>query len=143
VSALPFWEGEPTYDAVCASYGYGGPFVVADGDPRAVVARFYRAYEKWARDNALLAEYFIFSPKDEKDWAYPGQIVLRAPTVVRRVDLQQEELWMDYKGSVRTNVRAALRRGVEAAPDPALEGFERFLEIDDATMEWRNAGDYS
>jgi hypothetical protein len=134
---LDFWDGDALFDALSPPYGYGGPTV--EGDFDAVCAAFFEAYREWAVDNALVSEYITFSAKQDYALPYPGDVVERMPCVVRRTDMEEQALWMDYKGSVRTDVKNARRQGVSVTADPTGEHREQFLAIYDTTMDRRDA----
>jgi len=134
---LPYWEGEELFDALSPPYGYGGPFV--DGDYDTVCTQFFAAYNEWANDNGLVSEYITFSAKQNYALPYPGDVVERMPCVVRATDMEQDPLWMDYKGSVRTDIKNARRQGVTVEVDTTGQHRSEFLAIYESTMDRRQA----
>jgi hypothetical protein len=144
--AAPFWgsDGDEVYDTVSPPYGYGGPFVDGPGDRAALVSGFFREYEGWASSQGVVAEYLTLCPKDDARVPYPGSIAMRAPSVVRELALSPDELWRDYKGSVRTDIRTAQRAGVTVEFDESGRRAHDFLDVYTTTMRRRNAaGSYA
>jgi len=139
--ATAFWgsEGEELYDTVSPPYGYGGPFVEGSRDKSALIARFFQEYEQWALSQKIVSEYMTFSPKEEGPLPYPGEVVVKAPSVVRTLDLSPEEIFRDYKDTLQRHVKGARRAGVRIEVDLTGERTPHFLAIYESTMKRRNA----
>jgi hypothetical protein len=141
LGATPFWgpDRDKLHDAISPPFGYGGPFVDGPGDRGALIGRFFKEYEHWASSRHLVAEYLTLSPKDGADVAYPGELTIRAPSVVRMLAGSADQIWSDYKGSVRTDVRTAQRAGVTVELDRCGQRLEDFLDIYADMMARRQA----
>lgn len=127
-------------DLAAPPFGYGGPFV--DGGPAAdraaLLGGFYDEFARWAQGAGVVAEYALFSPVLGAPARYPGRIMTRMPVVVRNLELSEEDLWADYKKSLRTQIRSAWSQGVSVTVD--LEGHHsaEHLAIHHATMDHRD-----
>ncbi len=141
LGATQFWghDDEELYDVVSAPYGYGGPFVEGTGDKRDLVTRFFEKYEAWARSRNVVSEYLQFTPEDENELRYPGEVLVRMPVVVRTLDLSPEEIFSNYKKKLRWSLRAAERAGVQVEVDLTGERVNDFLDIYQQTMNRRGA----
>lgn len=128
--------GEPRWDAV-SPYGYGGPFAFGAG-PRDDAA-FWREHAAWCREARIVSTFARLSLFEEQLPALPGPADARGPNVVRSLDPGLEAIWMDYERSVRANVKAAERCGVEIEVDPTGARLEAFIEVYEHTMRRRGA----
>jgi lipid II:glycine glycyltransferase (peptidoglycan interpeptide bridge formation enzyme) len=100
---------------------------------------FYDRYRQWARAHDVVSEYVTFSPHEEDTTAYPGEIALRAQCVVRRLDLEPDQMLRDYKKSVPQDVKSARRAGVTVEIDLTGERASQFLAVYASTMRRRDA----
>lgn len=117
LSRLPDAEGRFAgwYDAVTAPYGYGGPFVRADGDVDDLVRRFFATYATWARETRLVSEYTTFAPTATSPEAYPGDVATKMPVVVK--PLATDDLDATIKDTQRRSIRRAKKLGVTVELD--------------------------
>jgi Acetyltransferase (GNAT) domain len=138
--ATDFWgsAGEEVYDTIAPPYGYGGPFVDGEVAPFVLLEPFFEEYQIWARSHGVISEYNILSPKEDFEIPYPGEVEVKAPTVVRTLG-KADEVWSDYKASVRGHVRTAERAGVYVEVDQTGDRVGDFLEIYTETMLRRGA----
>jgi hypothetical protein len=144
LATLPYWgrDREELYDVTASPPGgYGGPFVETTdgGDKSALVAGFFQEYERWARSHSVVSEYATFSPFEEAPFAYPGDSSVRMPVVVRTLDLSPDAILQDYKKSVRNNIRAAQKAGVQIEVDFRGDRVDEFLGVYQQTMNRRGA----
>ncbi len=142
LSKLEYFETLDTaaVDAVSPPYGYCGPFLSGPESGREeLIRKFYASYKEWADQHSLVSEYVSFSPKRSVGRGYEGKSSERCPTVLRRLDMSADELWMDYKGSIRTDVKAARRNGVSVISDATGQYASDFLAIYSSTMDRRSA----
>jgi hypothetical protein len=137
--ALAFWTDEAAWDVLAPPFGYGGPFVIAADDRVQLFRAFFTSFREWAADTHVASEYHAFNPKDDQEVPYPGQVLARAPTVLRATDLSKDAIWLDYKGSVRTDIRNA--RQLDLAIEDDLEGqrVAEFLSVYESTMDRNEA----
>jgi hypothetical protein len=136
-------DREDLHDVIASPQGgYGGPFVETTngGDKSALLAGFYQEYERWARAHSVVSEYVTFTPFEEAQFPYPGESSVRMPVVVRTLDLSPDEIFQDYKKSVRNNIRAAQKAGVQIEVDFRGDRVDEFLDIYQQTMNRRGAG---
>jgi hypothetical protein len=115
-------------------YGYGGPFVYGDVSGK-LAARFWKAYEEWARMLGAVSEFSRFSLFPAALLGqYPGEMVSPMMNVVRELDLPASDLWRDFDYKVRKNVARARAGGVEIVHDPDGSRLADFLRIYRGTM---------
>jgi len=123
-------------------YGYGGPFIVHNtGDEDKLIRCFFDAYREWAPTQGIVAEYMTFSPKNPREWFYPGDVSIRAPTVLCDLGVNPDELWKNYRKTLRWEIRKAQRDGIFVQEDSKGEHAEEFLSIYNSTMDRRHASD--
>ena len=138
--AEPFWRPElPLAADVITPYGYGGPFVWGGQITREITASFWNAFDQWARDHNVVSEFIRFALFSDELLDYPGKVCDRYPNVVRELDLEDDELWMDFKHKVRKNIKKARRSGVQIELDPAGKKLDSFLRVYAGTMCRRSA----
>jgi hypothetical protein len=127
------------YFDLVTPYGYGGAVWWGDGDPDALAGEFWPAFDAWAAETGVVAEFVRFSLFAETLLPYPGERVVRQPNIVRSLDLDEETLRMDFEHKVRKNIKKAQRSGLTVEFD--LDGcrFDSFYSIYTATMDRREA----
>lgn len=130
-------EAGVEFDIVAPPYGYGGPFAVT-GDIVPSAGEFFEAFREWARSVGVVSEYTAFSPKQAAG-VYPGETHVKAPCVVRSLVESLDEIWMDYRSSLRRGVKAGQRNGVEVTVDLDGSRSSEFLGIYEHTMDRRGA----
>lgn len=118
-------------------YGYGGPF--ATGQPDAPA--FWTAFESWASGERVISSFARLSLFPEQLLTFAGEISERGPNVVRSLDLDEDQLWMDYEHKVRKNVKKAIRAGLTVEFDLAGDRLEDFMDVYETTMDRRAAND--
>ncbi len=123
---------------IVTPYGYGGPLFWG-ADREAAARAFWPRFDAWAAEAGVVAEVIRFSLFEETLLAYPGAREKRLRNVVRTLDPEPEELWMDVAHKVRKNVKTARRSGVEVERDAAGEELDAFLRVYSATMTRRGA----
>jgi hypothetical protein len=138
-SSDPALSSAGVYFDVSTPYGYGGASWWGAGDPKALAAEFWPAFDAWAAHNGVVAEFVRCNLFEETLLPYPGERVVRQPNVVRSLDLDDETLWMDFKHSTRQNIQRARRSGLMVEIDLDGRRFETFYAIYTATMDRRGA----
>lgn len=128
------------FDVIPPPFGYSGPFPVAAHAPD-TECRFFARYAEWARQTGVIAEYATCAPHRDSFWGFPGEISERMPTVVRDLVGSPESIALDYKGSVRTDIKSALRQGVTVEEEASGERIPAFLRVYDDTMDARGAAE--
>ena len=97
---------------IVTPYGYGGQLFWA-ADREAAARLFWPRFDAWAAEAGVVAEVVRLSLFEEDLLPYPGAREERLRNVVRTLDLEPEELWMDVAHKVRKNVKRVRRSGVE------------------------------
>jgi hypothetical protein len=120
-------------------YGYGGPFFWGDDDPDAVAAEFWPRFAEWAEGEAVVSEFVRLALFPESLLPYPGERVQRLVNVVRDLDPDPGQLWMDFEHKVRKNVKKAQRFEVRIELDETGARVADFLRIYRHTLGRRNA----
>jgi hypothetical protein len=119
-------------------YGYGGPFFWGD-DPEAAAAEFWPRFADWARSEAVVSEFVRLALLPDELLPYPGERVQRLVNVVRDLDREPDELWMDYEHKVRKNVKKARRSEIRIELDETGARLDDFLRLYRHTMDRREA----
>jgi hypothetical protein len=119
-------------------YGYGGPFFWGS-DPEATAAEFWPRFAAWARSEAVVSEFVRLALFPDELLAYPGERAQRLVNVVRDLDREPDELWMDYEHKVRKNVKKARRSEVSIELDETGARLDDFLRLYRHTMDRREA----
>ena len=132
------WAGDdaPRCDLTTA-YGYAGPY--AWGMPEGLGRTFWDTFEAWARAQGAITEFARLSLFEDQMPPFHGEIRDRGPNVVRILEAGDEDLWSQYEGKVRRNVKRARREGVEIDFDARGDRLDDFLEIYADTMRRRQA----
>ena len=140
LTAEPFWSPGigPAADII-TPYGYGGPFVWGHQDSECVADLFWPQFGEWAIQRTIVSEFVRFTLFPQTVLQYPGQKEEKLQNIVRTLDLDQNELLMDFKHKVRKNVKKAVRSGVEIEVDPDGRRLDEFLRIYRHTMDRRGA----
>jgi hypothetical protein len=140
ISFEPYWTGNvgPAVDIV-TPYGYGGPFAWGDGDFQSAADEFWARFNAWAQRNYVVSEFIRFALFQECLLPYPSKSLEALKNVVRYLNDDQENIWMNFKHKVRKNVKRALANGLEIEVDLAGRRFEEFFEIYNSTMDRREA----
>jgi hypothetical protein len=139
----PFWGSTkaPVRDALGPPFGYGGPFAETAEQENAedLLESFFATYATWARDQGVVTEYVVFSPKLVGPIPYPGAIVVKMPTVIRTLHESGDAILRSYDRAVRRRVRGALREGVHVEIDDKGTRVGDFLRVYNDTMLRRKA----
>lgn len=128
--------GEAVHD-LTTPYGYGGP--LSWGRPDA--AAFWTLFSQWAEESRIISLYTRLTLFEEDAIPFDGEVMPVSLNVVRLLDKPLEQIWAEYEHKVRKNINKARRSGLTVAVDTEGRNIERFLEIYNATMERRQAGE--
>jgi hypothetical protein len=110
-------------------YGYGGPFFWGDGNRDAVAAEFWPQFGEWAQAEGVVSEFVRLALFPDSLLPYPGERVQRLVNVVRDLDPDPDELWMDFEHKVRKNVKKARRSEVRIELDETGTRLADFLRL--------------
>jgi len=122
------------YDLI-TPYGYGGAF--ASGTPD--IDLFWTQFDQWAEKNNVVCCFARLSLFPDQLIPFKGEVETKFLNIVRRLDLNSEAMWMDYKHKVRKNVKKAHRAGLEIEIDFTGKRLDSFLKIYYSTMNRRCA----
>jgi hypothetical protein len=119
-------------------YGYGGPFFWGS-DAESAAAEFWPLFADWAEREAVVSEFVRLALFPETLLPYPGECVRRLVNVVRDLDREPDELWMDFEHKVRKNVKKARRSEIGIELDETGARLDDFLRLYRHTLERREA----
>jgi serine/alanine adding enzyme len=135
-------EAGDGYGDVGTPMGYGGP-VAAGADPP--VDAFFEAYERWCRDNGVLATFVRFHPVLENQRLAEGRWHLEhiGQSIAWRVGGRPAgELEAGMDPHHRRVARKGRRAGVEVSFEQAPERLDEFVALYDETMRRRDASPF-
>lgn len=121
---------EKKYYDLISPYGYGGFLGHISNYSNMVME-----YSEFCRSHGYISEFFRFELFSDYFNYYSGYVETRTHNVVRDLTMPLDEMWMDFKQSVRKNVKRANKNGLEIIIDENDEYLEDFLTIYYSTME--------
>jgi hypothetical protein len=123
---------------IATPYGYGGPFALK---PETDLAKdFWEHFDEWAQRRGVVTSFVRLSLFKEQTVPFRGDVLDKAPNIVRRLDLNADELWRDYAHKVRKNVKRAKKNGLRVEVDHEGRRLDDFLDTYTSTMDRREAG---
>ena len=127
-------EGSNAVD-LTTPYGYGGPYAWGrpDGDA------FWNAFDDWAIAQGAVTLFARLSLFPESLVEFRGERTFSQDNIVRRLDLDEAAMLMDYEHKVRKNVKKAERSGLTVEWDLTGQRLEEFHEVYLDTMIRRDA----
>jgi len=131
---LPF----PIYD-ITTPYGYGGPYKWNDKNPEILALEFWEKFNRWAVKTCIVSEFIRFSLFENELLSYPGTREYKFDNIVRNLNMNENELWMDIKKQLRNNIKKAITNEIKIEEDFTGKNLHHFLEIYYNTMDRRNA----
>lgn len=120
---------------ITSPYGYGG-FWVEGANYNAV----NEAYNSFCKERGYICEFVRFNLFSNYCKAYDGEVECRTHNVIRSLDLNLEDMLMDFEHKVRKNLKKANKAGLKVIVDNSGELINEFLNIYYSTMD-RNAAD--
>jgi len=137
LSTEPWFNASDNLWDLSTPYGYGGAFAWSITDRDCLV--FWRNMEKWVGEHRVVSSFARLSLFPDQIIPFHGEVELKAPNVVRTLDLDEENLWRDYAHKVRKNVNRARREGITIELAENGNRLEDFLRIYLSTMDRRGA----
>jgi Acetyltransferase (GNAT) domain len=136
----PYWSPEigPAADII-TPYGYGGPYVWGDGDRQTATVDFWASFNQWAIQHNIVSEFIRFALFKDTVLAYPGKCEEKQQNIIRTLELEADQIWMEFKHKVRKNVNRARQKGVRIELDAAGEKLDDFFRLYTHTMKRRDA----
>ena len=124
---------------VTTPYGYGGPLAAGADD----AARFYAAYDRWAREAGVVTTFVRYHPLLENHRLAPPPVRRErlADAASWRLDRHEsaEALFAAMHRSHRNKCRKARAASVEVAVDRAPRELDAFVDLHAETMARRDA----
>lgn len=126
-------EKEKYFDAT-SPYGYGGFIIEGNG-----YKKVNRAYKKYCKKNNIICEFVRFHLLEHYEKKYKGKAENIKHNVIRSLDLNPEEMLMDFEHKVRKNIKRANKNGLQIQIDTEGKTLDSFLNIYYKTMDRNNA----
>ncbi len=120
-------------------YGYGGAVCFEINDKATLTKEFWSLFDAWCLNTNVVSEFVRFSLFSDSLLDFPGVVETKQDNIVRSLDLDPGDLWMDFDHKVRKNVKKAQRLGVVTEIDPEGKFFDDFYRIYTKTMDRRAA----
>ena len=127
------WCSKLGYYDVITPYGYSGAFYWGDGVQ--YKNTFWEQYRLWCQENKIISTLMRLSLFEGRVLTPIGRIESPYGNIVRSLQLEEEELWYDYKHAVRKNIKRAINSGLQIEVDLSGEKLEDFLRIYYSTMD--------
>lgn len=125
---------ENKYFDVTSPYGYGG--VIIEGKD---YKKVNKAYAKYCKKNNIVSEFVRFHLLENYEKKYNGKVENIKHNIIRKLDINPEDMLMDFEHKVRKNIKKANRNGLKIQIDTEGETLEDFLKIYYSTMDRNNA----
>ena len=134
---LPYLPADSIYKDyfdIISPYGYGG-FIIEGDDTDSV----FRDFEEYCRENKIITNttrlHLFNSPQQEYTWHnFSPQ-----DNIFRNLDLNEEELIMDFKYSFRKHLKKAQNNNLSISVDEDGKTLDDFISIYYSTMKRTNA----
>ncbi len=115
-------------------YGYGGFWI--EGEDYQTLDE---EYERYCKNSGFVSEFVrfhLFSPYKD---IFNGTVESHTNNVVRSLDLDIDDMLMDFEHKVRKNLKKANKAGLKIEIDDSGERIEEFLDIYYGTMDRNDA----
>ncbi len=129
----------PPCNDIISPYGYGGLYLIGEGDFNGIIEEFYLKFSEWAVSKNVISEFIRFDLFNESRDRYNGDIIHNNDNVVCDLTKGKETLWKEFKAKVRNNVRKASSNKIELILDYNGERIDDFLKVYYGTMDRRLA----
>lgn len=130
------------YDTV-TPYGFNGPIIIKYSDKEKLLKDFEYDFEKYCKENNIIAEYIRFSPwfKNYLDFQIFYKLRLNKKTIA--MDLTVDDILMDeISGKRRNQIRSAIKKGVKVQFDFEGKTIENFYDLYQNTIKKNHIGEY-
>lgn len=125
---------ENKYFDLTSPYGYGG-FIIEGKNYKKV----NRGYRKQCKKNNIVCEFVRFHLLEGYESKYDGKAENIKHNIIRKLDINPEEMLMDFEHKVRKNIKRANKNGLQIQIDTEGETLDEFLDIYYSTMDRNNA----
>jgi len=126
-------EPEKWFD-LSTPYGYGGFWIEGKN-----FKTLDEEYEKYCKDNGFITEFVRFHLFGEYRDIFSGTVESHTNNVVRSLDLDIDDMLIDFEHKVRKNLKKAKKAGLKIEIDESGERIEEFLDIYYGTMDRNDA----
>lgn len=129
------------YD-ISSIYGYTGP--IATSDDSAFLNKAWQAFDAYAKEQHIIAEFVRFSPFNRTErFAHPQTIVEANRTLaISQLQDSEEELMVALGPKTRNMLRKAQRAGLTSRELPLPDLLPQFRQLYESTMERNNAPEF-
>ncbi len=124
------------YFDVTSPYGYGG-FIIEGENYKEV----NNTYNEYCKNNGIICEFVRFHLLEHYESKYDGKKENIKHNIIRKLNLNPEEMLMDFEHKVRKNIKKANQNLLKIEIDEEAKTINNFLEIYYKTMERNNAQD--
>jgi len=136
-----FWSNDMgRVTDIVSPYGYGGPYAWGDRAGEGIAERFWGEFDDWARGHNVVSELVTLSLFHESLLKYPGMLEQKLLNVVRDLDISEKAIFEEFKPELRTDLRKAMRIGVNVECDAVGQRMEDFIRLYRYTLDRRGAG---
>ncbi len=122
------------YFDVTSPYGYGG-FII-EGENYEDVNKLY---EEYCVENGIICEFVRFHLLEHYEKKYNGEVKNIKCNVIRTLDVNPEDMLMDFEHKVRKNIKKANKNDLKILIDTDGKTINSFLDIYYKTMDRNNA----
>lgn len=119
---------------ISTPYGYGG-FWIEGEDYKTLEEE----YENFCKKEGFISEFVRFHLFSQYKDIFNGTLESHTNNVVRSLDLNIDDMLMDFEHKVRKNIKKANKAGLEIEIDEVGNRIEEFLDIYYDTMRRNNA----
>lgn len=139
LAALEWATNSNLWDVTGPLWGYTGAFTWGTGV--GLSESYWRSLDEWANHQNVVSSFTRLSLFRDEILEFNGHRRLLQPNVVRCLNLDDDQLWMDVEHKVRKNVNRARRDGIEVAIEHGDDALAVFMNIYAQTMLRRNASE--
>ena len=125
---------ENKYFDLSSPYGYGGFIIEGEGSKNV-----NKCYEEYCQKNNIICEFVRFHLLENYQEKYDGEAINLKHNIVRKLDMNPEEMLMDFEHKVRKNIKKANRNNLQIQIDENGDTLDEFLKIYYSTMDRNNA----
>ncbi|MBS7528106.1 GNAT family N-acetyltransferase [Fusibacter paucivorans] len=115
-------------------YGYGGFWIEGED-----FNTLDEEYEQYCKNNGFISEFVRFHLFGEYRDIFNGTVESHTNNVVRSLDLDIDDMLMDFEHKVRKNLKKANKAGLKIEIDESGKRIEEFLNIYYGTMDRNEA----
>lgn len=123
------------YDLI-SPYGYGGWIIEGEYD-----SSMFEEYIKFCQENNIVCEFERFDLFRTDISKYYGNIKYISHNVVKKIDIDDDQIFDDMERRARKNIRKALKNELKVITDDNYEYIEEFKKIYYLTMDRNDASD--